>query len=479
MIAASKDIIGVHWPTGQATSLQNIIFNLNNNNGTQHQGVLIESGSGGFLNDLVFNGGLNGLNVGNQQFTMRNLTFNNNVVAIAQQWDWGWTYQNIKINNAQIGLNMTSGENVGNLNVGSITLVDSVISNTPIGIQTGWSTSSLPPAAGSLILENVEVNNVAAIVQGAGNITVLSGVDEVSAWGQGHSYTPNGPNVFQGTITPNDRPAGLITADGSYYQRSKPQYEGLPLSNFVSARTLGATGNGQTDDTAALQNAINTANTQGKILFVDHGDYLVTSTITIPAGSKIVGESYSVILSSGSFFNDISNPQPVVQIGEAGDVGTVEWSDMIVSTQGQQQGAVLFEYNLASPPTSPSGLWDVHARVGGFAGSKLQVSECVKTPNITVTSSNLNADCIAAYLTFHITTSGTGLYLQNNWLWVADHDVEDPALTQITIYAGRGLLDESTNGIIWLVGTAVEHHTLYQYQFVNTQDVFAGQVSSA
>jgi glucan 1,3-beta-glucosidase len=57
-----------------------------------------------------------------------------------------------------------------------------------------------------------------------------------------------------------------------------------------------------------------------------------------------------------------------------------------------------------------------------------------------------------------------------------DHDVEDPALTQITIYAGRGLLIESKPGTVWLVGTAVEHHTKYEYQFVNTKDVFAGQV---
>lgn len=35
-----------------------------------------------------------GGNWGNQQFTMRNLTFNNVVTAINQIWDWGWTYKN-------------------------------------------------------------------------------------------------------------------------------------------------------------------------------------------------------------------------------------------------------------------------------------------------------------------------------------------------------------------------------------------------
>lgn len=57
--------------------------------------------------------------------------------------------------------------------------------------------------------------------------------------------------------------------------------------------------------------------------------------------------------------------------------------------------------------------------------------------------------------------------------------MEDPNVTQITVFAGRGLLDESTSGPLWLVGTGVEHHTKYEYQFVNAQNVFAGQVSCA
>ena len=45
------------------------------------------------MTDLTFNGGLIGAQVGNQQFTMRNLTFNNCVTAISQIWNWGWVYQ--------------------------------------------------------------------------------------------------------------------------------------------------------------------------------------------------------------------------------------------------------------------------------------------------------------------------------------------------------------------------------------------------
>lgn len=96
-IPATTEATGIHWPTAQATSLQNIVFKMSTNSGTKHQGVFIEEGSGGILSDLVFNGGLYGAVFGNQQFTVRNLTINNAVTAIYQLWDWGWTYKSISV----------------------------------------------------------------------------------------------------------------------------------------------------------------------------------------------------------------------------------------------------------------------------------------------------------------------------------------------------------------------------------------------
>lgn len=108
-VPANSNVAGVHWPTAQATSLQNIFFNMSTASGTQHTGLFIENGSGGFMADLTFNGGLYGLNIGNQQFTMRNLTISNCGTAINQLWDWGWTYSGITINNCSIGLDISAG----------------------------------------------------------------------------------------------------------------------------------------------------------------------------------------------------------------------------------------------------------------------------------------------------------------------------------------------------------------------------------
>lgn len=60
----------------------------------------------------------------------------------------------------------------------------------------------------------------------------------------------------------------------------------------------------------------------------------------------------------------------------------------------------------------------------------------------------------------------------------ADHDIDDASDTQITVYSGRGLYIESTQGTFWLVGTAVEHHVLYQYQFADTTNIFATQLQT-
>ncbi|TVY25611.1 Glucan 1,3-beta-glucosidase [Lachnellula hyalina] len=464
-IPATTFINGIHWPTAQATSIQNVVFEMSAASGTLHVGLFCESGSAGFLSDLTFNGGNIGANVGNQQFTMRGLTFNNCVTAISHSWDWSWTYIGLVINNCGTGIDISAG-GAGSQEIGNIIVIDSTISGTTTGVKTAYdSTSSTGYTNGSIILENIVLDSVGTAVEGPSGSLLAGGSTTIAGWGQGHEYSPSGPTAFQGSITPNTRPSSLLNG-ANYYQMSKPQFETLTTAQVLSVMSSGAKGDGTTDDTSAVQSALNTAASAGQLCFFDAGTYLVTSTITIPPGSKIAGESYSVIMSSGDFFNDISNPQPVVQVGASGSSGSVQWTDMVVATQGIQAGATLIEWNLAA--SSGSGIWDVHTRIGGFAGSNLQASQCPTT----------STTCLGAYMSMHVTTGASGVYLENVWLWTADHDIDSSANTQISIYTGRGLLIESTNGPVWLVGTGVEHHSLYQYQFSNTENIFAAQLQT-
>ncbi len=138
----------------------------------------------------------------------------------------------------------------------------------------------------------------------------------------------------------------------------------------------------------------------------------------------------------------------------------------MVGNSGPAPGAKLIEWNLASDAANPSGMWEVHARVGGFQGSNMQVGQCAKNPG----SSAINTNCIGANMMMHVTSKASGLYMENTWLWAADHDIEDSTNTQVTVFSGRGLYIESTVGTFWLYGTAVEHNHLYNYQFANTKE---------
>lgn len=472
-IPAGKGATGIHWPSSQATSLQNIVFNMPISDDVAHVGVFMEEGSGGLLTDLTFNGGRTGLSMGNQQYTTKNLVFNGCKTAILQIWNWGWTYIGVQINNCGVGLDMSLVSGNGDLNVGSVTFIDSDISNTNVGILIARTSSTSPVTAGSLILENIRLENVEIGVKGPNGTLLDGGTGTIDAWGTGRQYTPNGPEQFQGGFEASRRPSTL-TNDGKYYLRTKPQYADKSSSDFLGVRSVGAKGDGSTDDTAAIQRAINQASSTGKILFIDHGVYVITDTILVPPGTRIVGEAYPTLLSSGGKFADMNSPRAVLKVGEtSGQSGQVELSDFMISTRGAQGGAALIEWNLDTSGT-PSGMWDVHTRIGGFVGSNLQTAQCEKRPGNT----NVPEQCVAAFMSMHITKGAGGLYMENCWLWTADHDLDGGSNTQIDIYAGRGLLIEATKGRFWQVGTSVEHHTLYQYQFANTKDVFAGQIQT-
>ncbi|KAK3372240.1 pectate lyase superfamily protein-domain-containing protein [Podospora didyma] len=481
----TRDISGtvnaVHWPSAQATSIQNCVFLLSTRDEDMHTGIFMEEGSGGVMNDLVFYGGRYGAQFGNQQYTMRNLTFNGCKTAIQQIWNWGWTYKSLSINNCEIGINMTS-------DVGSVVLLDSQFFNVSKALVTGRSCGKTNTTGkGSLMVENVQYTNVPTVLESMGGKAFLLGDPSgtVYDWGyaRGNLYAPHGPELFEGRDPSYFNQPHTLKLGNTYYERSKPQYESYPASAFLSARQYKAAGDGVIDDTAALNSLfLAVSKNSSKIAFLDAGFYKVTDTVNIPPNTRIVGEGLAaVIMGTGPKFSDAKNPYPVVKIGQPGETGQIEMSDIIVSTQGATAGAILIEYNLNTPTTEnqcreahpPSGLWDVHIRIGGFAGSGLQVAQCLTTP----TQANyVNPACIAAYMSVHVTKSASNLYVENSWLWVADHDIEDWNNTQISVFAGRGLLVEGSR--IWLVGTAVEHHTLYQYQLVNASDIWMGQIQT-
>ena len=265
----------IHWQVAQATSLQNIQFILapSDTPNNAQQGIFMENGSGGFMSDLSFEGGDICAFFGNQQFTARNMQFNGCSTAIRMNFDWVWTFQGITITNCEVGIDMTIG-GFDSQSAGSVLVLDSTISASTAGILTVYVPNySSPKAAGTLLLENVDFTGSPNAVANGGGVVILPGGRVIQSFAQGNAWTTAGEQItptttlngstcvysngtqgsysaqettIQRQLAPIPRPSSLINSDGSYFSRSKPQYETIPASGFLSAKSSGLAGDGST-----------------------------------------------------------------------------------------------------------------------------------------------------------------------------------------------------------------------------------------
>lgn len=67
-----------------------------------------------------------------------------------------------------------------------------------------------------------------------------------------------------------------------------------------------------------------------KLIYFPAGTYIVTDTIVVPAGTRIIGDSFASTISGvGSKFMDEHSPRAMVRIGYPGDTGIAQMSDMM------------------------------------------------------------------------------------------------------------------------------------------------------
>ena len=255
--------------------------------------------------------------------------------------------------------------------VGAEAIIDAVVMNTPVFVR--WSQPPTGTLDGSLVLNNIELTNVPTAV-GITNGQVLvsirirdvqndnhieysqlsGGTTTIDSWAMGDTYsgTDTVGTYTQGGIASIQKSSNLLDSAGRIFGKSHPQYTEYSPDQFVSVKAQGAAGDGKTDDTDAINDVfaqvgpvitisltywLNNPLVQYagcKIIFFDAGTYIVTSTITIPAGTQVVGEAWTTIMGSGSAFEDYNNPQVVVRVGEPGSTGVVEITDMIFTAKG-------------------------------------------------------------------------------------------------------------------------------------------------
>jgi len=231
--------------------------------------------------------------------------------------------------------------------------------------------------------------------------------------------------------------------------------------NIKSVPRFPVFGDGQTDDTRNI-NAILARNAGCSITFFPAGTYLVSDTIYVPPNSRIVGEAFAAISAVGAKFANADSPKVMFQVGRPGQYGVAQISDLLFTVADVLPGCILVQVNIAGFSKGDVGFWNSHFRIGGAAGSGVQTKCQGPVP------------CKAVFLLLHLTPTAS-VYIENMWGWTADHDL-DGDFNQL-ISTGRGALIESTRGT-WLVGTAFEHNTLYQYNLVSASNVFIGMQQS-
>lgn len=189
--------------------------------------------------------------------------------------------------------------------VGSVSVMDSSFTNVETVVIVNPITAIPGKGSTGIALENIALSGVSVAVADTTGATLLAPSPVIDQWVVGPVYegsTTARSFSMGGKVGNYRRHSTLLDPQGNYFERPKPQYEDQATSMFMHTKDLGCKGDGSTDDTLAFQAALYAS--LGKILFVDVGSYILTSTITIPPGAKIVGEAWSQLVASGSYSSD-------------------------------------------------------------------------------------------------------------------------------------------------------------------------------
>jgi glucan 1,3-beta-glucosidase len=138
--------------------------------------------------------------------------------------------------------------------------------------------------------------------------------------------------------------AAALLSNGKYFTMAPPTYKQYSVDQVLNIKTVAGLpvyGDGATDDTNNI-NAILSQYAGCKVIYFPAGTYIVTNTINVPAGSRIYGDAFGTAISAvgGNFYNPAA-PTTMVKVGNAGDVGVAQITDMLFTVADVLQGCKL------------------------------------------------------------------------------------------------------------------------------------------
>lgn len=209
-----------------------------------------------------------------------------------------------------------------------------------------------------------------------GTTNALTGsVTPGTTWIRGNIYNGTAstasPSLSNGLKHTTSRPAALVNSTGAYYTIAPPTYEEYDISNVLNVKDIPALpvrGDGTTDDTPNLQIIITSAAQNGQVLFFPQGAYVLTDTLHIPPGSRLIGEAWPRFVPRGDKFKDAKNPKAMIRVGNPGDVGVAQMTDFLFYTAETLPGLVMVEVNMAGDEPGNVGFFNTHFLIiGGLA----------------------------------------------------------------------------------------------------------------
>lgn len=448
--SARSNFIALSWRVAQNTALVNVEIQMPLN---RHEGIWMGQGSAVSVGDVKFYNGRVGMHYsGLQQATLKKMEFHGCTTGI--RIDNGFTI-NVHapiFDSVRFPVVLNSGNPW-------VSVIDAVASRS----GTFFTSKVDYP---NFMLENISQDTASSPIVVVGSQTKVRGRSTVATYVYGNTYGANPVYQTSPQIESVSRPAALAP-NGKYPVFSAPQYPEATAADVINLKNpkrnggFNLSGDGSHDDTAAMQGALNHAASQGKIAFLPYGIYRVYKTITIPVGTRLVGNAWSTISGYGPAFKEDSRPTPIVQVGAPGSVGTAVIQDMRFTVGEALPGAIILQVNMAGPQPGDVAIFNSLITVGGTRDTQLSCSS--------------EANCKAAYLGLHLSRTSSA-YIDNFWSWLADH-ASDASTVQTRTAGKGGVFVEATKGT-WLAGVASEHWWLYQFNFNHARNVFMSLIQS-